>query len=112
MQLASNSVQLELRQNCMLIYMQQLPSALIAQLVANRVASKIAQQVAACKLGLRQRTRLLDDLLENNIITLALHNNPVPRNLARCTKARLLQPKNQNLLNCLQKYIKDTARFT
>ena len=58
MQLASNSVQLELRQNCMLIYMQQLPSALIGQLVANRVASGVAQQVAACKLGLTLDIRI------------------------------------------------------
>ena len=59
MQLASNSVQLELRQNCMLIYMQQLPSALIGQLVANRVASGVAQQVAACKLGFPQVSKLI-----------------------------------------------------
>lgn len=65
-----------------------------------------------CNRYIRQRTRLLDDLLENNIITLTLYNNPVPRNLARCTKTRLLQPKNQNLLNCLQKYIKNTSRFS
>ena len=64
-----------------------------------------------CNRYARQRTRLMNALLEYNIISVRQFNNPNPRTLIRLINKKAFEAKNQNLLKCLQIFIRDSARF-